>query len=65
MKAREVIAALRADGWVEVRIVGSHWQLRHPVKPGLVTVPMHGPRDLKIGTLVSIERQSGLNLRRR
>jgi predicted RNA binding protein YcfA (HicA-like mRNA interferase family) len=65
MKVREVIAALRADGWVEVRIVGSHRQLRRPVKPGLVTVPIHGPRGLKIGTLVSIERQSGLKLRRR
>jgi predicted RNA binding protein YcfA (HicA-like mRNA interferase family) len=39
--------------------------LKHPTKPGKVTVPIHGSRDLKIGTLKSIERLSGVNLTRR
>jgi predicted RNA binding protein YcfA (HicA-like mRNA interferase family) len=54
---------LRADGWTDVRSRGSHLQLKHPTKPGLVTVPMHGARDIKPGTLAAIERQSGLKLR--
>ena len=34
---------------------GSHLNLKHPTKPGKVTVPIHGSRDLKVGTLKSIE----------
>ncbi len=63
MTAREVVAALRADGWLLVRTKGSHAQYRHPAKPGLVTVPMH-PGDLPVGTRRSIEKQAGIKLRR-
>jgi predicted RNA binding protein YcfA (HicA-like mRNA interferase family) len=34
----------------------------HPTKPGIVTVP-HPKKDMPIGTLRSIEKQSGLKLR--
>ncbi|HEX5319901.1 MAG TPA: type II toxin-antitoxin system HicA family toxin [Stellaceae bacterium] len=64
MTPREVIRILEEDGWRQVRSKGSHRQFRHPNKPGLVTIAMHGNRDLKIRDLVSIERQSGLKLRR-
>lgn len=62
MKVREVIARLTADGWFEVRQNGSHKQFRHPTKPGLVTVPVHGG-DISIQVIVSIEKQSGVRLR--
>jgi predicted RNA binding protein YcfA (HicA-like mRNA interferase family) len=62
MKSAEVIAHLREDGWFEVAQKGSHIQFRHPSKPGRVTVP-HPERDMPIGTLHSIEKQSGLKLR--
>lgn len=62
MNSRDVLSALHHDGWYEVARKGSHVQLKHPVKPGRVTVP-HPERDLPIGTLRSIERQSGLKLR--
>ena len=39
---REVVKRLRADGWYVERISGSHVQLRHPSKPGTVTVPGGG-----------------------
>jgi predicted RNA binding protein YcfA (HicA-like mRNA interferase family) len=64
MDSRAVIAAIEADGWRLVRITGSHHHFRHPAKPGTVTV-VHPKRDIAIGTLKSIERQSGLKLRRR
>ena len=63
MTAREVVAALKDDGWLLVRSKGSHAQYRHTTKPSLVTVPMH-PGDLPIGTLKSIEKQAGVKLRR-
>jgi predicted RNA binding protein YcfA (HicA-like mRNA interferase family) len=59
MHSREVIRALRADGWQVVRVSGSHHQFRHPEKRGTVTVP-HPVRDLRVGTLKAIERQAGL-----
>jgi len=62
MRSRDVIAALTAADWVEVAQKGSHKQFKHPARQGRVTVP-HPERDLPIGTLKSIERQSGLKLR--
>jgi predicted RNA binding protein YcfA (HicA-like mRNA interferase family) len=62
MNSRDVIAAIQADGWYEVAQRGSHKQFRHPTKRGRVTVP-HPRRDLPLGTLRSIERQSGVELR--
>ncbi|KAB1124455.1 type II toxin-antitoxin system HicA family toxin [Neorhizobium galegae] len=62
MKSAEVIALLRRDGWTEAARKGSHVQLKHPQKPGRVTVP-HPKRDIPLGTLRSIEKQAGLKLR--
>lgn len=55
----EILRRLKEDGWYEVRTKGSHVQLKHPKKPGLVTLP-HPKKDLPIGTVKSIERQSGV-----
>ncbi|EPR19498.1 hypothetical protein L903_03110 [Agrobacterium sp. JL28] len=62
MKSGDIISVLKADGWYEVNTKGSHVQFKHPTKQGRVTVP-HPKRDLPIGTLKSIEKQSGLKLR--
>ena len=62
MNSREIIRALERDGWSKVRVTGDHHHFRHPDKKGLVTVP-HPRRDIPIGTLRSIERQSGIKLR--
>jgi predicted RNA binding protein YcfA (HicA-like mRNA interferase family) len=62
MRSREVIAALEDAGWEQIRQKGSHIQFKHPQRPGLVTVP-HPNSDIPIGTLKSIEKQSGLKLR--
>jgi predicted RNA binding protein YcfA (HicA-like mRNA interferase family) len=61
MDSRSIIRALEAEGWREVRVTGSHHHFRHQDLPGTVTVP-HPKRDLPIGTVRSIERQSGVKL---
>jgi len=61
MDSKRIIRALEEDGWVLVRITGSHHHFRHPQKPGTVTVP-HPKKDLPIGTVKSIARQSGVKL---
>ena len=39
MKVREAIKVIERDGWMLVRQRGSHRQYKHPIKPGLVTIP--------------------------
>lgn len=62
MDSANILRALIADGWIEVGQKGSHKQLKHPTKRGRVTIPMP-VKDMPIGTLRSIEKQSGLRLR--
>ncbi|MCX8101070.1 MAG: type II toxin-antitoxin system HicA family toxin [Geminicoccaceae bacterium] len=62
MSSDEAIRILEQHGWQHVRTKGSHRQFRHPDRPGLVTVP-HPKKDLPLGTIRSIERQSGVRLR--
>lgn len=61
MDSREIIKALKKDGWAEVAKKGSHAQFKHPTKKGRVTVP-HPKKDLPVGTVKSIEKQSGIKL---
>ncbi|MGY2735811.1 type II toxin-antitoxin system HicA family toxin [Sphingomonas sp. UYP23] len=62
MRSKDIIKAIETDGWFEVRQVGSHKHFRHPTKPGTVTVP-HPKSEMAIGTIKSIEKQSGVRLR--
>lgn len=62
MGSREIIKKIKADGWYLVATKGSHQQFKHPTKPGRVTVP-HPKRDLPLGTLRSVEKQSGVKLK--
>lgn len=60
--SREVIKALKADGWYLHHTTGDHCQFKHPVKNGCVTVK-HPTKDFAPGTIRGIERQSGLRFR--
>lgn len=62
MDSRKILQALRKAGYEVVGQKGNHVQLKHPARPGKVTVP-HPEKDLPIGTVRSIEKQSGLRLR--
>jgi len=62
MTSREVLKALRAAGFVVVDQKGSHVQIKKHGRPGRVTVP-HPKPELPIGTIRSIEGQSGTRLR--
>ena len=60
MKVRDVIRLIEADGWYLERTRGSHRQYKHPIKPGLVTLPGKPGDDLAPGTLNSVMKQAGL-----
>ena len=55
----EIIAILRADGWMEEKAEGSHHQFKHPNKPGKVTAK-HPHKDVPGPTFKSIMKQAGL-----
>lgn len=59
MTSREVIAALEKAGWRIVRQKGSHVRMTGPDGARHTTIP-HPNKDLKRGTLASIEKQTGL-----
>ena len=61
MKVRTVLRMLHDDGWRVVTQRGSHRQLKHPEKPGRVTVAGKDSDDLAPGTLKSILTQARLN----
>ncbi len=61
---REILRMLQQAGFQKVRQTGSHVRLFHPEKRQLVSVP-HPKKDMPLGTIKSIEQQSGLRLVKR
>jgi predicted RNA binding protein YcfA (HicA-like mRNA interferase family) len=60
LSGREVCALLAARGFVEVRRRGSHVIMQRAVGGGTITVPVPDHPEIRIGTLLSILRQSGV-----
>ena len=60
MNAKDIIKKLQAQGWQVLRQEGSHVRLGKD--SDRTSVPLHGTRDVKPGTLASIERQTGIKL---
>jgi predicted RNA binding protein YcfA (HicA-like mRNA interferase family) len=59
LSGKEVCAILRKAGFEEVRRRGSHIVMQKKIPQGTITVPDHN--EIRIGTLPSIIRQSGLS----
>ena len=62
MDSKEIIKRLKKAGFVRVSQVGSHVQFKHPDRAERVTV-VHPRKDFPIGTIKSMEKQSGLKFR--
>jgi len=60
VKFREIEKILKEDGWYLVKVNGSHYQYKHPIKDGKVTVPYHN-KELKLKTAKAILIQAGLD----
>jgi len=60
MKVKELIKLIESDGWVQVKIRGSHRQFKHPSKLGKVTVSGKLNIDVPPGTLNSALKQADL-----
>jgi predicted RNA binding protein YcfA (HicA-like mRNA interferase family) len=60
VKPQELVRILEADGWYRMGQAGSHRHYRHPVKPGLLIVPVHARKEIGKGLLHSILKKAGL-----
>jgi len=56
-KISDILRLLLDDGWYVVTDGGSHRQLRHPIRPGRITVHGMLGDDVAPGTLNSILKQ--------
>jgi len=61
MSGSEVCALLGRHGFAEVRRRGSHIVMQRQEAASTTTVPIPDHKELRIGTLRSIIRQSGLS----
>ncbi len=61
LSGKEVCSILRENGFVEVRQRGSHIVMQKRLSDTTITVPVPNHSEIRIGTLQSIIRQSGLN----
>ncbi len=61
LSGKEVCAILARHGFVEVRRRGSHIVMQKHIEGTTITVPVPDHAEIKIGTLLSIIRQSGLS----
>ena len=60
LSGREICKILARNGFVEVRQKGSHVIMQLPTENSTVTVPVPLHSEVKIGTFLSIIRQSGI-----
>jgi predicted RNA binding protein YcfA (HicA-like mRNA interferase family) len=60
LSGREACRILQQHGFIEMRRRGSHIVMQRRTDAGSVTVPIPDHRELAIGTLLSIIRQSGV-----
>ena len=55
--SRKILARLKAEGWVETSVRGSHHKLKHEDER-IVIVP-HPKKDLPLGTARNIAKAAG------
>ncbi len=60
MKVTELLRLLAKEGWYIAGIKGSHRQLKHPTRSGLITVAGKPSDEIIKGTFGSILRMSGM-----
>lgn len=60
LSGKEVCKILEQNGFVQVRQKGSHIIMQKKAEQTTITVPVPNHPEIRIGTLQSIIRQSGL-----
>ena len=61
ISGKRLCKILEKHGWTLQRIHSSHHIYGRPGNPIILTVPVHGNRDLKVGTLQTLLKKAGLS----
>ncbi len=61
ISGKELAKILKRNGWVLLRIKGSHHVYMKSGNPSKISVPIHGNKDLKIGLLRHLLKTAGLS----
>lgn len=56
----QIVSIMESEGFVRARQKGSHLMMQRRTERGTITVPVPLHRSVRIGTLQSIIRQSGI-----
>ncbi|MDO8339487.1 MAG: type II toxin-antitoxin system HicA family toxin [Candidatus Burarchaeum sp.] len=59
--SKQMVEFLKSKGFSELRQKGSHLSMFSPSTKHLTVVPMHGTKEIPIGTILSILRSAGLS----
>ncbi len=62
MSGKEVVGVLKKNGWALKRVKGSHHIMGKGTK--IVSVPVHGSRDLGVGFLNGLQKLTGVKLKK-
>ncbi len=60
ISGKHLCKVVERHGWVLKRIRGSHHIYSLPGNPNILTIPVHGNKDLKQGTLRKLLNYAGL-----
>ncbi|MFO0789462.1 MAG: type II toxin-antitoxin system HicA family toxin [Pirellulales bacterium] len=60
VSGKDLCSVLQRNGWELKRIRGSHHIFAKPNNPVILTVPVHGNKALKTGTLRRLMRDAAL-----
>ncbi len=63
MNGKQIIAVLKKEGWTLARMEGSHHIMEKEGMIQGVPIPVHGSKDIGIGLLKAIEKQTGVKLK--
>lgn len=60
MSGKQLAKLLEANGWILLRVQGSHHIYGKPGIASRISIPIHGNKDLKIGLLRHLLKTAGL-----
>ncbi|MDD6383963.1 MAG: type II toxin-antitoxin system HicA family toxin [Streptococcus hyointestinalis] len=60
LTGKEMVKLAKKNGWIEVRIEGSHHHFKKEGFPRIVSIPVHGNKDLRKGLERKILKDLGL-----
>ena len=61
ISGKQMCKVLERHGWMLSRTKGSHCIYKKTGKAAIITVPVHGNKDLRTGTQATIMKDAGLS----